>query len=324
MIWLYFTSSGPAFSSKGCHVDDCTPKTADLTRQPGTMRAVRRFNPHRGGLPERREGGAGTVVRLSLLGQFSLRADGVELPLAPGSCRLLALLALTNQRVRRPMVAGTLWPDANDGRAGACLRSTIARLGLANADVVSVNATELSLSAAVRVDLREAEADARRLMADRGPLRQADRNGESARRLSLELLPGWYDDWALIEAEAWRQLRLHALEALSMRLSSAACHAEAILAALAAVSADPLRESARYALIHAYLAEGNRCEACQEFEKFRDLLRSSLGVEPTERLRALAGTEPQPSRDGHGHVRRFDGDIARAGRRGRPYPAGLA
>jgi hypothetical protein len=33
------------------------------------------------------------------------------------------------------------------------------------------------------------------------------------------LLPGWYDDWVLIEAQIWRQLRMHALEALALRLA---------------------------------------------------------------------------------------------------------
>ena len=91
-----------------------------------------------------------------------------------------------------------------------------------------------------------------------------------------------------MQAEAWRQLRLHALEALSIRLSSAACHAEAIQAALAAIASDPLRESARSVLIRAYLAEGNRSEAQREFRRYRELLLGSLGVEPTPRLHALA------------------------------------
>lgn len=229
------------------------------------------------------------VARLSLLGHVSLRADGVEWPLTAGSSRLLALLALTEQRMRRPLVAGTLWPEATDTRASACLRSAVARLSRTHDDVLCVNATEMWLNTAVRVDLRDAKTDARRLLADRVLLCPSDRSGESVERLSLELLPGWYDDWVLIKAEAWRQLRLHALEALSMRLSSATCHAEAILAALAAVATDPLRESARSALIRAYLAEGNRSEAHREFERYRGLLLSSLGVEPTRRLRLQVG-----------------------------------
>ena len=240
---------------------------------------------------DRQTGGTG-VVRLSLLGHFSLQADGVERPLAASSRRLITLLALSGQRIRRPVVAGTLWPEANDARASACLRSAIARLGHAHAEVLCVNANELSLNAAVRVDLRNAEIEARRLLAGHGALCDADRCGASAEQLSLELLPGWYDDWVLMEAEAWRQLRLHALEELSIRLSSTACHAEAILAALAAVSSDPLRESARSALIRAYLAEGNRSEAQREFGRYRELLLGSLGVEPTPRLHALAWAEP--------------------------------
>ena len=93
-----------------------------------------------------------------------------------------------------------------------------------------------------------------------------------------------------------------------MQLSSGACHAEAILAALAAVSGDPLRESARSVLIRAYLAEGNRSEAHREFERYRGLMLGSLGVEPTPRLHTQAWAEPSPSQDGHSHMRRFGRD----------------
>jgi DNA-binding SARP family transcriptional activator len=226
---------------------------------------------------------------LSLLGDFSLLATGVERPLAASSRRLLVLLALRGQRMRRPAIAGTLWPNADDARAGASLRSALLRIGHSGCQLVRVNGTLLSLDPAVRVDLREAQAEARRLLADEAPLSPADRRGDTARLLSLELLPGWYDDWVIIEAEAWRQLRLHALEALSARLTAAGWHAAAILAALAAVSADPLRESARSVLIRGYLAEGNRSDALREFSRYRWLLRNSLGVEPSPRLRALAG-----------------------------------
>jgi hypothetical protein len=63
--------------------------------------------------------------------------------------------------------------------------------------------------------------------------------------LSADLLPDWYDDWVLLEAEDWRQLRLHALEALAGRLIALGCWGEAANAAGAAVRAEPLRESAR-------------------------------------------------------------------------------
>jgi SARP family transcriptional regulator, regulator of embCAB operon len=215
--------------------------------------------------------------------------------LAAGSCRLVALLALSGQPMQRSAVAGILWPDATDERACACLRSALARLGHVRGHLLRVTATELSLGQGVRADLREAQACAQRLVVDDGPLSRADRCGHSEELLSLELLPGWYEDWVLLQAEAWRQFRLHALEALSARLSGEDCHARAVSAALTAVAADPLRESARSVLIRAHLAESNRSEALREFETYRQLLRRALGVEPTARLHGLVGAAMQTS-----------------------------
>ena len=70
---------------------------------------------------------------------------------------------------------------------------------------------------------------------------QSDLNPAAAGTLSAELLPDWDDDWVRLEAEDWRQLRLHALEALAGRLAAAGRCGEAAGAAGAAVRADPLR-----------------------------------------------------------------------------------
>jgi DNA-binding SARP family transcriptional activator len=107
--------------------------------------------------------------------------------------------------------------------------------------------------------------------------------------LSDEILPGWYDDWVLFEAENWRQIRLHALEALADRLTQRRRYADATAAALAAVRAEPLRESPRAALIRVHIAEGNPTEALREFARYSELLRLELGVEPTEGLSELVG-----------------------------------
>ncbi|HML98975.1 MAG TPA: bacterial transcriptional activator domain-containing protein [Tepidiformaceae bacterium] len=105
--------------------------------------------------------------------------------------------------------------------------------------------------------------------------------------LSADLLPDWYDDWAVIETEEWRQLRLHALEALAGHLVAARRFGDAAAAAVAAVRAEPLRESAHAALVRVHLAEGNQSEALRAFERYRDLLENELGLEPTPRLLEL-------------------------------------
>jgi DNA-binding SARP family transcriptional activator len=104
---------------------------------------------------------------------------------------------------------------------------------------------------------------------------------------ALDLLPGWYDDWTILERERLRQRLLRALESLSALLSRAGRHADAVESALAAVCAEPLRESAQRALVEAYLAERNECEARRALCDYRDLLARELGVAPSADLTAL-------------------------------------
>ena len=63
------------------------------------------------------------------------------------------------------------------------------------------------------------------------------------------MLPACYDDWVLVQRDRFRQLRLHALEALCERLTASGRYGEAIDAGLAAVCAEPLRESSHRVLI---------------------------------------------------------------------------
>jgi DNA-binding SARP family transcriptional activator len=54
-----------------------------------------------------------------------------------------------------------------------------------------------------------------------------------------------------------------------------------------AVAAEPLRESAHRTLVRLHLTAGNAVEASRQYELCRYLLRSQLGLEPSERMREL-------------------------------------
>jgi DNA-binding SARP family transcriptional activator len=158
---------------------------------------------------------------------------------------------------------------------------------------VEVNPSDLRLSSSVQVDLREAQLLAHRLLeATDRPLDPADLSGAAIAALSEELLPDWYDDWVLLEAEDWRQLRLHALEALAELLTAAGRYGDAAQAALTAARVDPLRESPHAALIKVHLAEQNRSEALREFKRYHDLLRAQLDIGPSPQLRQLLDPPP--------------------------------
>ncbi len=228
------------------------------------------------------------ILEICLLGTFRLWVRGNAIPPERGgSQRLLALLALRDRALTRASVAGTLWPDSSEDHAFSSLRSALGRLTRVARDAVEVTPLDLCLADSVSVDLRDARTLAHRLLAPGRDLAATDLDSQAVDVLSADVLPDWYEDWVLVEAEEWRQLRLHALEALSDRLLSDTRFGEAIGAALAAVRAEPLRESARAAVIRVHLAEGNQSDAVAEYERYRSVLKDELDLEPTPRLRDL-------------------------------------
>jgi DNA-binding SARP family transcriptional activator len=226
----------------------------------------------------------GAAIRLSLLDGFELRIDGTPVEITPGGQRLLAFLAVQERPVLAEYVAACLWIDLSSEHARANLRAALDRIRLSEVTLVDAAAGHLRLGDDVSVDLRDAIDGARMLLSPRNEVVEGDFDEFL---LSGDVLPGWHEDWVMIERERLRQLRLHALEALCRRLTSADRLAEAIDVGLAAVAADPLRESAHRVLIQAYLAEGNRAEAVRQCEVYRELLWNGLGVSPSAQLKAL-------------------------------------
>jgi DNA-binding SARP family transcriptional activator len=90
-----------------------------------------------------------------------------------------------------------------------------------------------------------------------------------------------------MEREHYRQLRLHALESLSEKLTAQGRYAQAVEAGIAAVAAEPLRESAHRTLMKAHLGEGNMTEALHQYRTFRQLLHDELDLGPSEAMEEL-------------------------------------
>jgi DNA-binding SARP family transcriptional activator len=227
---------------------------------------------------------ASAQTRLTLLDGFQLVCNDRVVLLPHGAQRFVAFLALNRRPLLRPYVAGALWPETTDERAHANLRSTLWRLHRCNQELVEARGNQLQLGADVSVDLHDAHVLARRLL---DGTRGETRLGVALAELARDLLPDWYEDWALIEREHFRQLRLRALDALCERLTDAGRTAEALEAGLAALAGEPLRESAHRALVRVHLAEGNVGEAIRQYRLCRRLLREQLGVGPSEQMEEL-------------------------------------
>jgi DNA-binding SARP family transcriptional activator len=223
--------------------------------------------------------------QITLLNSFELRLNGERVALQLSAQRLLAFLALHDHPLLRIYVAGSLWIDSTNEHASGCLRSLLWRVGHVSQLLVDIVGPQLRLAPGVRVDVHEATANARELL--RSDSSDVTRLQLTDLYLDGDLLPDWYDDWIVIERERFRQLRVHALERLCERLIEARCYGRAAEAALAAVRAEPLRESAHRAVIRVHLAEGNAADALRHYLLYRRLLFEQLGQAPSALMEAL-------------------------------------
>lgn len=224
----------------------------------------------------------GEGLRLRLLGGFRVDSGSGALDIPVSAQRLVAYLALQERPVHRRRLAGVLWPDADDERSAANLRSTLWRSHRSAALVVA-NRDMMWLDPMVEVDVHRLAGFAARL---------ADAHGEPPEvppdlRFDRDLLPGWYDDWVVEEREHLRQVMLRSLAGLVPALIAGDRAVEAIELAQQSVRLEPLCETSHQSLIAAYLAAGDRARALRQFNDHVALLRSELGLDPSEGTIAL-------------------------------------
>ena len=192
-------------------------------------------------------------------------AGGVRRPQRHGQPRL---------RRRHPLA------EVTEQRAHASLRSTIWRVSQSCRGLLSTHGDMLELAPGVVVDV----AALRDLFETMLPGSEREPTGESWTESACgDLLPGWYDDWVLLERERLRQMRVHALETMTRSLAEQGRYAEALEVGMAAVAVAPLRESAHREIIRIHLAEGNLSQALRQFEVCarRCCARTSASSPPT-------------------------------------------
>jgi DNA-binding SARP family transcriptional activator len=199
------------------------------------------------------------------------------------SRRVLAYLAVKGPSVARTLVGMDLWPDLPEDRARANLRRALWQLPTG---WITADGPDLVLDA--EVDLTEA-----RQVADRAFAAQPLDGGE-LRMLLRDLLPGWYEDWIVSEQEQFHLQRVQALEAVCRTATHDGAYRDATAAGLAAVCAEPLRESAVTALVEAHLGEGNRFEALRRYQAYESLLRCELDTAPGRELHDLVSSFALP------------------------------
>ncbi|HEX2362194.1 MAG TPA: BTAD domain-containing putative transcriptional regulator [Jiangellaceae bacterium] len=226
---------------------------------------------------------------VALIGDFALRCGGEQVDVTPSSQRLICFLALRPPHpVRRMFVSGTLWPDSDEVKASANLRSALWRIPAPGGSaVVCASATHVWLHPDVQVDLRQVARSAMDVIDGHVDNAQLVNVAREVCSIDDDVLVGWYDDWVITERERFRQLRLHALDYLGEQLLAEGRYYDALRVGLVAVSAEPLWESGHRLIMRTHLAEGNIAEAIHRYQSYASLLAAELGARPSSAMEAL-------------------------------------
>jgi DNA-binding SARP family transcriptional activator len=230
-------------------------------------------------------------LNLRLIHDFELWSGGELVQMSPSSQRLLGFVALHDRPVRRSTVSGTLWLDSPEDRASASLRSALWRIPApGGVSPLAASGTHLWLNAQVRVDLRTAIARAQSLLDEPGLNAAAIDVANELDHFSGDLLPGWYDDWLVMERERFHCLRLQVLDKLGEQLCAHGRWGDALQVGLAAVQAEPLRETAHRLVMRVHLEQGNIAEAIRQYRFYERTLARELGAVPSGAMRKLIGS----------------------------------
>ena len=226
--------------------------------------------------------GVGSALKLSLIRDFELSCAGSTIIMSPSAQHLVGFVALHDRPVRRERVTSTLWLDSSNDRANGSLRSALWRIPApGGVRVLAASNTHVWLNPCIEVDFRATIARAQSMFDSRGTQSAVI---DVARELCLfgeDLLPGWYDDWVIMERERFRYLRLQVLDQLGEHLFDEGRYADALQIALAAIQSEPLHETAHRLVIRVHLQQGNVAEAIGRFREYKRTLATELGAAPS-------------------------------------------
>ncbi len=229
------------------------------------------------------------MLEIRLLGQFDIRRDGapIAIPSRPAQSLLAYLVLNPGVAHRREKLAGLLSPDSTEANARSNLRHALWRvrksLGVDPAtgrDYLLVDEIAIGFDAASRYWLDVAALEAR----------VADSPDDLIGTVSAyggELLPGFYDEWVVLDRERVQAVFEQKMARLLDGLVEARRWPDALEWGERWIALGHAPEPAYRALMIAHSGLGDRSGAAAAYHRCVEALRRELGVEPSEQTRAL-------------------------------------
>ena len=228
------------------------------------------------------------MLQIRLLGQFDIRLDGkrVLIPSRPGQS-LLAYLALSaGTPHRREILAGILWPDFSDDNARKNLRHELWRIRKSISTQQSTPVDYLLAEEFTIAFNRQAD-----YWLDAAQIERTEPNLQSlTSNLSLyqgELLPGFYEDWVMLERERIQTVFDSKMEQLVAQLIAAERWTAVQEQAERWLSLGNTLEPAYRALMLAHGVRGDMARVSSVYQRCIEELDEHFGLEPSAETRAL-------------------------------------
>jgi DNA-binding SARP family transcriptional activator len=224
------------------------------------------------------------MLAVKLLGQFEVRLDGIAIDIPSRTAQSLLAYLISNPGIsfRREQLAGVLWPDSTEANSKGYLRNAIWRIRKTLKDISSDN-SDYILSNKINITFNHKLP----FWVDTQALEKS--KGQSAQELleetSLyhgELLPGFYEDWVVLERERLRTVFDRKMHRLLQFLIDEKSWEQVIEQAERWISLGETPEPAYRALMIAYASLGDKGKALTTFMRCLDALEHELGVGPTE------------------------------------------
>lgn len=249
------------------------------------------------------------MLEISLLGapQVTLNSAPVDINRRK-ALALLAYLVVTGQPHSRESLATLLWPDSDQSRAFAYLRTALWTLNNAlGEDWIDTarDTVEITPGDALWLDVAHFRALVDAPPAD-DPAVCIETLAEAVALYHGDFMAGFtlpdcpaFDDWQFYQADSLRAALSGALEQLIACHRALGAFDDAIPYARRWLALDPLHEPAHRTLMQLFDRTGQRSAALRQYQVCAEALRDELGVEPEPETTALyeaiqAGRAPAP------------------------------
>jgi predicted ATPase/DNA-binding SARP family transcriptional activator len=228
------------------------------------------------------------MLEVRLIGKFDIQFDGKSVVLSSRAAQsLFAYLVLTAGTLhRREKLAGMLWPEESEQKARTYLRNELWRIRKALAQTSNA---EYLLADNLTVGFNKPSAYWLDLAAFKNlsDTASAEELIEALSSYQGELLPGFYEDWVVLEREHLQVLFEQNIACLLDTLQKENRWDEILDWAERWILLGQAPEAAYRALMVSYDALGDHANVTSTYERCKQALRQ-LDLEPSEQTRALA------------------------------------